>query len=77
MDNDIIVMSVPVLWHGWECDHTAWVMERKDGTRYLRMTKFGEPCEEKPERLLRKISEYERTIQETKKALALLNREQP
>ena len=66
-------MSFPVLWRGWECDSTAWIMEREDGTRYLRITNHGDPREAHPDFLVRKLLEYESAVRETKKALALLS----
>jgi len=52
-------------------------MEREDGTRYLRITNHGGPREARTDFLHHKIEEYEGAVVETKKALALLNREQP
>ena len=66
-------MSFPVLWRGWECDSTAWIMEREDGTRYLRITSHGGPREARTDFLHHKIEEYEGAVVETKKALALLS----
>ena len=35
---DKVILEFPILYEGWECDYTAWVMERADGARYLKMT---------------------------------------
>jgi hypothetical protein len=69
---DKIIFTFPVLWEGWECDPTAWVMERKDGTRYLKMTDHGSPYEAKISELISKIFYYETVIQKSKNALELL-----
>lgn len=37
------IFRFPVLWEGWECDSIAFVMEREDGTRYVKMTNHGSP----------------------------------
>ena len=69
---DKVVMEFPVLWEGWECDSTAWVMERADGTRYLKMTNHGSEYEAEPEELTDLIAEYEKVLTKTREALALL-----
>ena len=70
MDKEL--MAFTVLWDGWECDSKAWVMERPDGTRYLRMTNHGGAYEAKPEELRDKLCEYEKVMADTRKALELL-----
>ena len=72
---DKIILEFPVLWEGWECDSTGWVMERADGTRYLRMTSHGGKYEGELDELHERISEYERVLAETRKALDLLTPE--
>lgn len=69
---DKVLLEFPVLWEGWDCDSKAWVMERPDGTRYLRMTNHGSPYESSPEALHNRIAEYERTLRLTRNALQLL-----
>ena len=70
MDKEIFKFTV--LWAGWECDSDAWIMERPDGTRYLRMTNHDEEYEAKLEELHARISEYEAVIAQSRKALAML-----
>lgn len=70
--NDKMLMEFPVLWEGWECDSTAWVMEREDGTRYLKMTSHGGAYEAKLDELNERISMYEVVLEQSRTALALL-----
>ena len=69
---DKVVFEFPVLWHEWECDSKAWVMERQDGTRYLRMTNHGGAYEAKIEELNQRIAEYEKTLAQTREAISML-----
>jgi len=69
---DKVLLEFPVLWEGWDCDSRAWVMERPDGTRYLRMTNHGYPYEATHETLHDRIAKYERTLRLTRNALQLL-----
>lgn len=69
---DKVLLEFPVLWEGWDCDSRAWVMERPDGTRYLRMTNHGSPYESSPKALNSRIDEYERVLRLTRNATQLL-----
>lgn len=69
---DKVLSEFPVLWEGWDCDSTAWVMERPDGTRYLKMTNHGGEYEADPEELTERIAEYEKVLMKSREALALL-----
>jgi hypothetical protein len=69
---DKVLLEFTVLWKGWECDSEAWVMERPDGTRYLRMTSHGGQHEAKLSALHERIAEYESVLAQTHEALALL-----
>lgn len=73
LKEDKIIFTFPVLWHEWECDGTAWIMEKEDGTRYLMMTDHGGEYVSEPLVLTSRISYYESVIADTKKALELLN----
>lgn len=73
MTQEQIVFRFPVLWEGWACDSTGWIIEREDGSRYLRLTNHGSPYEANPEELLERIAEYEKVINLTRKALDILN----
>lgn len=72
--NDKILLEFAVLWEGWECDATAWVMERADGSRYLKMTNHGVAHEAEPGELSARISEYEKVLAKSREALALLTK---
>lgn len=72
IDLDKVLLTFPVLWRGWECDGTAWVMERPDGTRYLRVTNHGEAREGTREFLEWKLEEYESATKDAQQALDLL-----
>lgn len=61
-----------MLWDGWDCDSVAWVMERKDWTRYLKMTNHGTEYEAKIEELNELIAKYEAVIEQTREAIELL-----
>lgn len=69
---DKVLLEFPVLWEGWECDSKAWIMERPDGTRYLKMTNHGGAYEAKAEELHERIAEYENVLKRSRDALALL-----
>ena len=62
-------MEFPVLHEAWECDSRGWVMERKNGTRYLKLTIHGSEYEADPHELFDRIKEYERVIELTNIAL--------
>lgn len=69
---DKVLMEFPVLWEGWGFDSTAWVMERADGTRYLKMTNHGGGYKANPEELTERIVEYKKVLTKSCEALALL-----
>ena len=71
-NTDKVLMEFPVLWEGWECDSTAWVMERPDGTRYLIMTNHGSAYEANTDELHERISMYEAVLEQSREALAML-----
>lgn len=73
IQDDKIIFTFPVLWHEWECDGTAWVMEREDGTRYLKMTNHGGQYISETSELTSRIDYYESVIKDSKKALELLS----
>lgn len=73
LKEDKIIFTFPVLWHEWECDGTAWVMEKEDGTRYLIMTNHGGEYIAEPSELTSRIYYYESVIKDSKKALELLS----
>ena len=69
---DKTLIGFVVLWKGWEMDNHAWVMEKVDGTRYLKMTDHGQAYEAEVSELEERISEYEKILADSKKALGLL-----
>ena len=73
LKEDKVIFTFPVLWHEWECDGTAWVMEKEDGTRYLKMTNHGGEYISDTSELTSRICSYESAIADTKKALELLS----
>lgn len=69
---DKIIFTFPVLWHEWECDGTAHIMEKEDGTRYLQMTNHGDPYVADPKELKERLDYYKSVILDSEKALELL-----
>lgn len=69
---DKVIFEFPILWEGWECDSKAWVMERTDGTRYLKMTSHGGEYTAQAEELDERLKEYRVVIEKTEEALRLL-----
>ena len=72
MKQEKVLLEFPVLWAVWKFDPTAWVMERADGTRYLKMTIYGVEYETKHEELTARIAEYEKVLMKSREALAML-----
>ena len=70
---DRVIFEFPVLWEGWDCDSKAWVMEREDGTRYLKMTNHGDEYEVRAESLHERISGYLDVLEKSREALSLLS----
>lgn len=73
---DKIIFEFDVLWQGWEMDNTAWVMQREDGSRYLKMTSHGSDYEASVGELLSRVDEYQTALFNTKKAIDLLGNQQ-
>ncbi len=64
-----VVETTPVLFSGWECDGTAWVID-KAGQRVLVTTNHGSKVEGNVEFLQSKLAEYREAIESTLRALA-------
>ena len=64
-----VVATAPVYWTGWECDSTAWVVE-KNGKRILITTNHGSQVEGDVELLRSKLLEYASAIAATQALLA-------
>lgn len=68
-----VIYTFDVMYSGWECDDTAWVVEAPDGSRGLIMTNHGSSYEATGDTLRAKIAEYQKAIQNTEEALRLLD----
>ena len=60
-----------VLWSGWECDSSVWVVNH-DGKNRLVTSNHGKLEFSNSSFLENKIAEYEKAIEESKKLLSLL-----
>jgi len=69
---DKIIYEFPVLYKGWDCDNTAWIMERTDGTRYLKKTSHLMPYEATIEGLEETLKGYTDVVEKTQIAIKLL-----
>lgn len=67
-------MKCDVLWSGWECDATAWVVN-DGGQRRLVHTNHGEAYFAEASFLEERIAEYRAAIAESEAMLALLGKE--
>jgi hypothetical protein len=63
--------AIAVYWSGWECDSTAWIVE-KDGVNRVVMSNHGHTQFVEKGELEEKINEYKKAIAETQEALDLL-----
>ena len=72
LKEDKIIFTFPVLWHEWECDGTAWIMEKEDGTRYLKMTDHGGEFVATENDLIERLNYYSGVQSDSQKALDLL-----
>ena len=71
-----IVMKVPVLWEGWECDSVWYVCEREGGEKVFVITDHGDyKIDLGAESLREKINEYLETIDLSERALKIINGE--
>lgn len=72
-DKDYIAIDkCDVLYVGWECDPTAWIVE-DSGIKKLVVTDHGTPYFETAKFLEEKIEEYETAIKNSKRLLNLLS----
>jgi CRISPR/Cas system CSM-associated protein Csm4 (group 5 of RAMP superfamily) len=63
--------AIEVLWSGWECDGTAWIVEDQ-GQKRLVASNHGELYFADKDFLEEKMKEYKEAIAETENALAML-----
>lgn len=61
-----------VLWSGWECDNTAWIVEH-EGQKKLVASNHGNTYFAERSFLEKKIKEYEQAIANSKKVLSLIS----
>lgn len=66
------IKAISVLWTGWECDSTAWVVEH-EGQNQLVVSDHGQLYFSSKEFLENKIKEYETAAIDTKNMLSMLN----
>ena len=75
---DKMIYEFDMLWCGWELDGKGWVMERPDGNRYLSITNHGSlelmSDENGRKFLFDKIEEYRKAVENTIKAMELLDK---
>ena len=72
MNEDKTIFTFRVMWDGWESDNVAWVLERPDTTRYLRMTSHGGGYEASATELEEILETYKEYSTNAEKALTLL-----
>ena len=68
-----VIFEFPILYEGWEMDEKGEVIERNDGSRYIRLTNHGKPYIAEVSELEEKIAEYQKVIGETNKAIELVS----
>ncbi len=70
--NDKVLTTLRVLWHEWESDGWAAVLESQQGERFVVTTDHGGLVRSSSTLLMERIEEYEQVIQEARNALSLL-----
>lgn len=65
------IMTFPVMYSGWECDSSAWVVDA-DGEKKIVMTNHGTPYFSTVAELEGLISGYQQTINETQEAIEMV-----
>jgi hypothetical protein len=65
-----VVSTTPILWSGWECDHTAWVLELPDGSRRIVIEAASQETDA-AEVLRERLAAYREAISATEALLAL------
>jgi len=74
-ESDKVLFKFDVYYSGWEMDSKGWIMEKQDGSKYLKLTNHGEEYFGTEKELEDLIKEYESGIKNTKMAILILNRE--
>ena len=67
-----VLLEVPILYQGWECDEHSWVVERADGSLLLACTSHGRPYIGEASELVKKLAEYEAASTKAREALTML-----
>ena len=70
--SDKLIFEFTVLWEAWECDSTAGVYEKLDGTRYFVATNHGSRYIATRKEFEDKLDEYKKVIEDTEKAMLLV-----
>jgi hypothetical protein len=66
-----VLMELPMLYQGWECDEYAWLVEGvNDGSKYLVETSHGKPCFMPTSSLERQVKMYRHAADLAEKAIA-------
>lgn len=68
-----VVYKFDVMFVGWECDPVGWIVKDSDGAKYAVMTNHGKAYITDAAELRSTISGYEDVIEQTNKALKILN----
>lgn len=68
----VIVQTVTMLWVGWECDSTAWLVRLKDDTVRFVLTSHGSAYVGSAKDLQDQIEENEDIVATQREALARL-----
>lgn len=68
-----VVYEFPILYSGWECDHTGWVVKNDAGINLV-LTDHGDPYYAKPEELRTLMEKYKATMIKTGEAYRLLEK---
>ena len=69
-----VLLEFDVLWSGWDMDNTAWIMQDANGEKYLAMTSHGgAPYRVTKDGLEKQITEYEKVLADSRKALSMLS----
>lgn len=66
------VYTFDVLWRGWEMDNIGYIAQDEDGNKYPVLTSHGSKYIADKSELLDKISEYADAMNQTNKALKML-----
>ena len=74
-ETDKELYTFPIYYCGWENDLAGWIMEKQDGSRYIKLENHGSAYFGTEKELNDLIYAYESAIRDTKMAILILNRE--